>query len=107
METIYKYTLLPSGNFNAPERCEIEMPKSAQILSVQNQKEDIVVYALVDPDSPMIKRKFSGMMKCFRVAIPREILRDGLSTGARRSAGRIGTVELGSGGSNALAKCAI
>jgi len=58
MKTIYKYILSSAGNFDAPEKCEIELQKNAQILSVQNQKEGIVVYALVDPSLPKVKREF-------------------------------------------------
>jgi len=59
--TIWKYVLKPT--------CELEMPKGAQILSVQTQQqmnvgsgaqsEEVCLWALVDPAQPKETRRFS------------------------------------------------
>ena len=53
--TIWKYVLRPT--------CALEMPKGAQILSVHAQispvKEDICIWALLDPTQPKETREFS------------------------------------------------
>lgn len=48
--TVYKY-----GNWRASQLddvVDVVMPAGAEILSVVNQKETLVVYARVDPDKP-------------------------------------------------------
>jgi hypothetical protein len=49
MKTVYKY-LLP---FN--DDIYLELPKNAQILSAVNQYEEIVIYALVDPEETCLR----------------------------------------------------
>ena len=44
MKTIYKYPLA------AVDEQEIDLPEGAEILSVKNQQETIVMYALVDTE---------------------------------------------------------
>lgn len=51
MKTIWKYELEPLS-------CEIEMPKGAEILSVQAQHCKACLWAKVDPAQPMEKRTF-------------------------------------------------
>lgn len=52
MKTIYKYTLRFS------DRQTVQMPANAQILSIQNQTSDPVIWAVVDTDQPMVERRF-------------------------------------------------
>ena len=52
MLKVFKYDL-PIDNYS-----EISMPKDSQILSIQTQKENPVIWALVDPSAKMITRKF-------------------------------------------------
>lgn len=44
MKTIWKYSLLPTTGQN------LSLPFGAEILSVKEQNENIVLYALVDPN---------------------------------------------------------
>lgn len=53
MRSIYKYTL------RVTDEQEIEMPRGARILSVQNQREDICVWVDVDVDATPTIRIFS------------------------------------------------
>ena len=49
---IFKYSLTSVD-------CLVEMPDRAIILSVENQLDDnVVIYAIVRPDEPMVKRRF-------------------------------------------------
>lgn len=50
--TIFKYTL--SGR----PRETVYMPEGAQVLTVQVQKDDPQLWALVDPDAPLRTRMF-------------------------------------------------
>lgn len=38
---------------------EIEMPEGAEILTVQMQKTDLCLWAIVDPEAKKVKRKFN------------------------------------------------
>ena len=49
---IYKYVL------PVDDHIEIEMPVNAEILSFQCQHDVPAIWALVDPDAPLKKRKF-------------------------------------------------
>ncbi len=49
MTTIYKYPVSPE--------CEIEMPRGAKILTVQTQRGEPQLWALVDPDAPKERRR--------------------------------------------------
>lgn len=53
MKTIWKFPLRPFLN-----PIEISMPEGAQILSVQNQREDPVLWALVDTNGKPEVRRF-------------------------------------------------
>ena len=44
MKTVWKYTLPIIGGIH------IQMPLHSEILSVKNQKENLVMYALIDPE---------------------------------------------------------
>ena len=50
MKTIWKYTLNPATS--------IEMPIGSQLLSVHEQKSEICLWALVDPERDMEVRHF-------------------------------------------------
>ena len=50
MRRVFKYLLEPHGR--------VEMPKGAAVLCVQSQHEAIFLRAEVDPEAPMILRKF-------------------------------------------------
>ena len=50
-KTVYKWTLTPGV-------CEIEMPDGADILTVQAQHAEPVLWALVNPDAPVARRTF-------------------------------------------------
>lgn len=52
MLRIFKYV------FNPEPDPEILLPEGAQILSVKEQNEEVVLYALVDPDKLINWRKF-------------------------------------------------
>ena len=52
MLRVFKY-LVEIGNY-----FEVELPRSAQILTVDLQGSEIKLWALVDPKRPMIKRRF-------------------------------------------------
>lgn len=52
MKTIYKYPIQIEDYLN------IEMPKDAQILSIQTQNGELQMWALVDNKSPLVERKF-------------------------------------------------
>lgn len=56
MITIHKYQFELGGEF------EIEMPEKARVLGVQLQGEDETptMWAIVDTDKPIVKRKFKG-----------------------------------------------
>ncbi len=49
---IFKYSLVPGDYLT------LQMPKGAEILSVQCQKDTACIWALVDPDQPLETRKF-------------------------------------------------
>lgn len=51
-KTIWKFVLQP--------KCEIEMPEGAELLTVQEQGDDICLWAVVEPNSPRVTRKFVG-----------------------------------------------
>ena len=52
MRIIYKYKVV-FGSYS-----ELDLPKDAQILKIDEQKDEIVLWALVNPDKPIITRKF-------------------------------------------------
>lgn len=52
MTTIYKYSIPVEDSF------VVEMPKDARILSVQVQRDDPQIWAVVDPDLVLQKREF-------------------------------------------------
>lgn len=52
MKRIYKYPV-PLNDDSA-----IDMPEGAQVLTVQMQHEQVWIWALVDPDAPMVTRRF-------------------------------------------------
>lgn len=52
MLKVFKYPVPVADLF------ELEMPKDAQILTVQTQDEDMQMWALVDPESPTELRHF-------------------------------------------------
>ncbi len=52
IKRIFKYTI------RADDRFEIEMPKDAEILTVQTQYDQPQLWALVNPDAPREKRVF-------------------------------------------------
>lgn len=51
MKAIYKYQLGVVGSQ------VIKMPKGAEILSVKNQQENLVLYALVTPDEELVEHR--------------------------------------------------
>lgn len=51
MSTIYKYKLTPG-------RTVIDMPDGAKVLTVQMQREDVSLWALVEPHKPVGRRFF-------------------------------------------------
>jgi len=53
MKTVWKYDLYFSPNVN------ITMPKGAKILSVQNQYDNLHLWALVDTEAPLELRTFA------------------------------------------------
>jgi hypothetical protein len=59
VKTVWKFSV-PLGAIGA-DVIEIEMPQSAEILSVQNQDENLCVWALVDPHG-------AKDVRCLRVA---------------------------------------
>ena len=52
MKTIYKYILTAKGSQKIP------MPMNAEILSIQNQNEQICIWAIVDPKEEKELRHF-------------------------------------------------
>jgi len=52
VKKIFKYRI-PFLDFT-----EVSMPTGAKILEVQNQDESLCVWAEVDPDTPMMERRF-------------------------------------------------
>ena len=54
MKAVWKYKLRL--------HCDIEMPKDAEILDVQKQDDDIVMWALVDITAPTEIRRFTIIM---------------------------------------------
>ena len=52
MQTIHKYPLSIIGVQ------DVEMPETSEILSAQNQNGQLCVWARVETDSPIIKRRF-------------------------------------------------
>ena len=55
MKTIYKCLIPSSGRFTLP------LPKNSLILTVQVQRESPVVWALVDTEKAIVKRKFCSI----------------------------------------------
>lgn len=53
MFSIWKYPLSPR------EIQDISMPEGAEILTVQNQNENICIWAKVDPNAPKVLRTFA------------------------------------------------
>lgn len=51
MKTIWKFPL-------SPDKLTIEMPRGAKVLSVAVQDEVICVWALVDTEAALVKRRF-------------------------------------------------
>lgn len=56
MKVVYKYTLMTGAG--AHLYLEHDLPQGAQILCVKEQHGDLVLYALVDPGRPTVKRQF-------------------------------------------------
>lgn len=54
MLTIHKYPLAPSTDTYI---CKVDLPFAHKILSVKNQHEKPVVYALVNTDTPLTTRE--------------------------------------------------
>lgn len=56
---IYKYKLDPDSIKHTllNEVLDIDMPIGSEILTAQVQKEDPVLWALVDPNAPVVKRR--------------------------------------------------
>ena len=52
-KTIYKYVLKPI------EMQDIELPIDAEILTVQNQDEEVCMWVKLDPDEPKVHRTFA------------------------------------------------
>ncbi len=52
MKTIYKYNVTLEDTF------ELKLPKGAQVLSVQEQYGDPVMWAVIDTEAPKEKRTF-------------------------------------------------
>ena len=52
MKKIYKYQIAIT------DEIYLSMPKGAQVLSVQVQHDIPVIWALVDPDAPVVERHF-------------------------------------------------
>jgi hypothetical protein len=53
MQTIWKYTLEPGQNNT------LELPASAEVLSVQNQNEKICMWVKLETDYPKVQRMFA------------------------------------------------
>lgn len=51
MKTIHKYVI-------TPKKLLLEMPKGAEILTVQSQHESACIWALVDSEAPLEDRHF-------------------------------------------------
>lgn len=64
MKAIWKYTLKPIVTF--------EMPVGAQVLSVDEQGDDICMWALVDPEAGKIHRKFMVFGTAHNIPEPHE-----------------------------------
>ena len=54
MKTIWKYDYLP-----LQDEFSLEMPKGAQILTLQLQNDEATIWALVEPTATQVKRKFA------------------------------------------------
>ena len=69
---IYKFELESRG------RSEVVMPKGAQILAVQNQRERIQLWALCDPSAEDEPREFdtrlTGVIYAGDLTLPREFV---------------------------------
>jgi hypothetical protein len=52
---IYKYPL-------PTIRSKVQMPQGARVLSVQVQRNELVLWALCDPDAPKVERVFRAVM---------------------------------------------
>ena len=52
MKCIFKYTL------PITDETVISMPQGAEILSIQEQRGAVYIWAVVDPDAPMVDRHF-------------------------------------------------
>lgn len=52
MHTIYKYVL------DVEDEQQLPMPKGATILHVASVSDQVTLWALVDPDAPVVNRKF-------------------------------------------------
>lgn len=58
MKTIWKFPLtIQIGPGRDPNTAIVSMPRGAQVLSVGQQR-DVVVWALVEPDAPLVQRRF-------------------------------------------------
>lgn len=75
---VFKYPLTPRSHV-------VELPKGAEILSVANQAETIVLYALVDPEQPVEPRAIEIILTGEEIVTPQYLGRF------------IGTVMLGGG----------
>ena len=64
MKTIYKYPAHFYGHF------DLEMPKGAQILTIDTQEEAPYIWAIVDTNAPKEMRKFNMMKTGY--PIPKE-----------------------------------
>lgn len=53
MKTIYKYTLVDSGN-----PVPVRMPKGAEVLSIQFQRDALCLWALINVGAEMETRRF-------------------------------------------------
>lgn len=54
--TVFKYTLPLTG------KCSLSMPDGAKVLSVQNQREALTLWALVDEGAVRVQRDFMSVM---------------------------------------------
>lgn len=52
MRRVWKWTLPAAG------RCTLPMPRGAEVLAVQVQREDVALWAVVDPDAESEPRSF-------------------------------------------------
>ena len=52
MKRVYKYVVYMGDYMN------VELPEGAEILTVQAQYDEPHIWALVNPDAPMVTRKF-------------------------------------------------